>query len=77
MLEKTPLLCMCKIMEYWEEYPIDLELLEKNTKVMTIVFNHGLYFNYCTDQIMVLKIVPIVIQATKSHEDAEVKGGDN
>ena len=42
-----------------------------------MVFNSGVHFNYHTDQIMVIKIVPMSIKATKYNEDAEEKGGDH
>ena len=41
-MEIAPPLCTHKMMEYWKESSIDLDLLKKITKVMTIVFNCGL-----------------------------------
>ena len=38
------------------------------------MFKSEVHFNYCTDQIMVLKIVPMVVKATKYYEDPESKG---
>ena len=43
-------------------------------KEMCMLFNSAKNFNYDADQLLVLKIEPIVIKATKHHEDAEAKG---
>ena len=48
-----------------------MELAKKIPKSMYALFNSTAKFNYCTDQILVLKIIPIAIKATKPHEDPE------
>ena len=49
-------------------------LVEKITKAMCMLFDSAENVNYNTDQLLVLKMVPIVIKATKYHEDVEAKG---
>ena len=61
-------------MKNWSESTIDLEIVKKIIKVTQMLFKSGRNSNYYSDQILVLKIMPIVMKAAKYYKDREEKG---
>ena len=56
----------------WSKGIIGPDLVKKIIKAMRM-FKSCVCFNQCLDQILVLNIIPIVMKATKHHEDLEEK----